>query len=246
MKKLIAGNWKMNTLQAQAKSLAEGLAQHLKSQNDRFEMVICPPSIWLCDVLPHIAGSTLYLGAQDCHYEDSGAFTGNIAPAMLADMGCGFVILGHSERRAQHAESDELIAKKAIKAHENNLTAIICVGEQESERDIGTHEQVVGEQLLKSIPATATADNTVVAYEPVWAIGTGKSATPEDIAVMHQFIRQTLSKKVDRPDNMRILYGGSVKPSNASEVLATPNVDGVLVGGASLRVDDFMAIANSC
>lgn len=246
MKKLIAGNWKMNTSQEDASTLASSLAKGFMSENEKFDMVVCPPAVWLETVGKEISQSAVTLGGQDCHFEGKGAFTGNIAPSMLADIGCSYVIIGHSERRAQHAESDELVAQKAAKAHEAGLIAIICVGEQEADRDNGTQEMIVGNQLLGSIPNTATPDNTVIAYEPVWAIGTGKSATSDDIAAMHQFIRQHLSKKVDRPDNMRILYGGSVKPSNSAEVLSTPNVDGVLVGGASLKSEDFLAIANSC
>lgn len=246
MKKLIAGNWKMNTSQEGAKDLATALASGLPKESDRFDMVVCPPAIWLGDVQSCLSNSAISLGGQDCHYEEKGAFTGNIAPSMLTDIGCTYVILGHSERRAQILESDDLIAQKAAKAHEAGLVTIICVGEQESDRDNGSHEMVVGNQLLGSIPNTATPDNTVIAYEPVWAIGTGKTATIEDIATMHQFIRQHLSKKVDRPDNMRILYGGSVKPSNAGDILSVPNVDGALIGGASLNSEDFLAIANSC
>ena len=246
MKKLIAGNWKMNTSKAEAQSLSQALSTGVQSENDNFDMVICPPAVWLESVGKEISESAVALGGQDCHFENNGAFTGNIAPTMLTDIGCTYVILGHSERRAQLKESDDLIAQKASKAHEAGLIAIICVGEQEADRDAGTQETIVGDQLLGSIPNTATPENTVIAYEPVWAIGTGKTATGEDIAAMHQFIRQHLSKKVDRPDNLAILYGGSVKPANAAEILSTPNVDGVLVGGASLNPEDFLAIANSC
>lgn len=247
MKKLIAGNWKMNTSLEEAKDLAQNLVNTLpEGHADRFDMLICPPSIWLSAVNDIISNSAISLGGQDCHQEDKGAFTGNITAKMLTDIGATYVILGHSERRAQHNESDDLVAKKAEKAHEAGLVTIICVGEQEADREANIEEDIVAKQLQNSIPNTATADNTVIAYEPVWAIGTGKTATVEDIAAMHQFIRQYLSKKVDRPENMRILYGGSAKPGNAQEILSTPNVDGVLVGGASLNADDFMAIAKSC
>ncbi len=164
---------------------------------------------------------------------------------MLADIGCNYVILGHSERRQYHAETDAQIAMKATLCYEKNLTAIICVGETEVQRAEGRHEAIVGEQLARAVPLGATAVNTVIAYEPVWAIGTGKTATPEDVRSMHSFIRQRLKEQLADGANMRILYGGSVKPENAQELLATENVDGALVGGASLKADQFLAIARA-
>lgn len=246
-KKLIAGNWKMNGTGAAADMLAKALAVGIYSEPallEKNEFVVAPPYVHLAQVkafLPEGVG----LSAQDCALTNDGAFTGDISVNMLADIGCDYVILGHSERRQYHAETDEQVAAKANLCYGKNLTAIICVGETEAQRAEGRQEQVVGEQLAKAIPANATAGNTVIAYEPVWAIGTGKTATPEDVKAMHSFIRQRLKEQLAEGGNMRILYGGSVKPDNAEALMSTENVDGALVGGASLKADQFLAIAKA-
>ncbi len=246
-RKLIAGNWKMNGLKADGLALASDLAGRLKGAGAvSFDMLVCPPFPLLFPVHEAIADSPLALGAQDCHAKTSGAHTGDVSPVMLKDAGCRFVILGHSERRADHGETDAEIAAKAVAAHKEGLVAIICVGETEAQRDAGQANAVVSTQLKGSIPEGATAANTVIAYEPVWAIGTGKTATPDDVKAMHAHIRAELDGKVVEPDAVRIRYGGSVKPGNAAELMAVDNVDGALVGGASLKADDFWAIGVSC
>lgn len=206
----------------------------------RAELLICPPFVHLARVRANLGPEphAIMLGAQDCSDKPNGAFTGDVSAAMLADCGCAAVILGHSERRQYHGETDVLINAKAAAAHGAGLLAIICVGETEAQRQAGEHEKTVGQQLENSIPAGATSANTVIAYEPVWAIGTGKTATPDDIASMHAFVR-------GRVGDMRILYGGSMKPDNAAAILSTANVDGGLIGGASLKAADFLAIARS-
>lgn len=239
-KKLIAGNWKMNGTLADAKALAGALG----TPTAHVDVCICPPYLHLGAVLAS-KSSEIGLGAQDCSLKDSGAFTGDVSAAMLKDAGCAYVILGHSERRQYHGESDSLIAEKAKKAHEHGLVSIICVGETEGERSSGIQNAVVVSQLSAAIPSTANAQNLVIAYEPVWAIGTGKTATLDDIKDMHAVIRRFLKEKLDNSDSIRILYGGSVKAENAKEILAIDNVDGALVGGASLKADQFLAIVNA-
>ncbi len=246
-RKLIAGNWKMNGLCADGVALARGVAERLSSAGAiACDLLVCPPATLIWPVSQAVAGSGLAVGGQDCHPKVSGAHTGDIAAAMLAEAGCRYVIVGHSERRQDHAERDALIAAKAAAAHAAGLTAIICVGETEAERDRGEAWTVVGGQLAGSIPAGATAANTVIAYEPVWAIGTGRTATPADVAEIHSQIRADLVRRLETGASVRILYGGSVKPGNAAELMAVPDVDGALVGGASLKVDDFWGIAAAC
>lgn len=246
-RKLIAGNWKMNGLKADGLDLASDLAGRLKGAGPvAFDMLVCPPFPLLFPVGEAIADSPLALGGQDCAPKTSGAHTGDVAPTMLKDAGCRFVILGHSERRADHGESDAVVNTKAVAAHKEGLVAIVCVGETEAQRDAGQANAVVSGQLAGSIPAGANAENTVIAYEPVWAIGTGKTATPDDVKAMHAHIRAELAGKIADPDKVRILYGGSVKPGNAAELMAVDNVDGALVGGASLKADDFWGIATAC
>ncbi len=242
MKKLIAGNWKMNTNRAEALALASELAKRVGSGSDKFDMVVCPPAIWLEAVMGAAKGTSLAVGGQDCHAADKGAFTGNVSAPMLKDLGATYAIVGHSERRQYHGEDNVLVKAKAEAAQKNGLIPIICVGEVEAERNTGKQDEVVGKQLAESLPASGPY---VVAYEPVWAIGTGKTATAADVKNMHDFIRKTLSGRVDRPEAIAILYGGSVKSANAAEILGTPNVDGVLVGGASLQPDEFWAIAQA-
>lgn len=233
---LIAGNWKMNMHAADGRALAEAVAG---GATDVCDVLLCPPATLLATVIDAVADSGVSVGGQDCHAAASGAHTGDIAAEMLADLGCSHVIAGHSERRADHGEDDAAVRAKAEAAHRAGLVAIICVGETEAERDAGKANDVVAGQLQGSLPEGSTAASTVVAYEPVWAIGTGKTATPQDVADMHGHIRALL------PDAsmMQILYGGSVKPANAAELLALDDVDGALVGGASLKAEDFLAIA---
>jgi triosephosphate isomerase len=246
-KKLIAGNWKMNGTVVAAEALAKALSVALGAEPalaDKNEFVVAPPYLHLALVKGFLPAA-MALSAQDCALTHDGAYTGDISVDMLKDIGCDYVILGHSERRQYHTETDENVAAKALLCYEKNLTAIICVGETETERSAGSHEQVVAAQLAKAIPPQATAANTVIAYEPVWAIGTGKTATPDDVKAMHSFIRQRLKEQLAEGGNMRILYGGSVKPDNAEALMSTENVDGALVGGASLKADQFLAIARA-
>ncbi len=249
MKKLIAGNWKMNGTAAAARALAGEIADGLTARpglRERCDVLICPPHVHIEAVMETIrskAAGLISIGGQDCAPEENGAFTGDISAAMLADLGCNYVILGHSERRQHRQESDELIAAKAAAAHAKGLIAIICVGETEKDRDSGLQTAVVGTQLSHSLPPGATAQNTVIAYEPVWAIGTGKTATPGDVGSMHGFIRKKLKERLEDSAFMRILYGGSVKPDNAAALFAVENVDGGLIGGASLKAGQFLDIA---
>ena len=222
-----------------AREIAERVDDKLKGKAD---ILICPPFINMEGVQFECEEADIAVGAQDCSEFDNGAYTGEISASMLAEAQCEYVILGHSERRQYQSEQDDLISKKAVKAHENELITIICVGESESERDSEKQEDVVGAQLEKSVPDCATAENTVIAYEPVWAIGTGKTASTDDIRAMHAFIRAKLQKRFGDGGQFRILYGGSVKPDNASEIFAVPNVNGALIGGASLKADDFVEI----
>jgi triosephosphate isomerase len=242
MKKLIAGNWKMNTTRTEGLALAKTLAERTGAGSDKFEMIVCPPAVWIEAVANTAKGSALAVGGQDAHTADKGAFTGNIAAPMLKELGCKYVILGHSERRQFHAETNDLVRTKAENAIKNGLIPIICVGEVEAERVSGKQDEVVGKQLAESLPASGAY---VIAYEPVWAIGTGKTATADDVKNMHAFIRKSLAGRVDQPASVAILYGGSVKAANAAEILHTLNVDGVLVGGASLQADEFWAIAQA-
>ena len=246
-RKLIAGNWKMNGLKADGVALARDVARRLAVAGPMpVDLLVCPPATLVWPVAEAVAGTGLAVGGQDCHPKASGAHTGDISAAMLAEAGCGYVIVGHSERRQDHGEADALVAAKAAAAHAAGLVAILCVGETEAERDRGEAGTVVGRQLAESIPAGTTAANTVIAYEPVWAIGTGRTATPTDVAEIHALIRADLVGRLETGDAVRILYGGSVKPANARELMAVPDVDGALVGGASLKADEFWAIATSC
>lgn len=249
MKKLIAGNWKMNGNETGAIDLAQDITSGLSSDpslNQYCDFLVCPPFIHLAAVREILkSGQSIMLGAQDCTSHENGAYTGDISANMLKDFGCAQVILGHSERRTFHRESSELVAEKAAMAHQYGLTAIICVGEDEHEREKKQHEKVVAEQLEKSLPASATSKNTVIAYEPVWAIGSGKTASPLDIEEMHRFIRDELQEKLENSEGLRILYGGSVKPGNAREIFAIDNVHGALIGGASLKANDYLAIAQA-
>lgn len=247
-KKLIAGNWKMNGLLADGVELAKGIAAEVKQMGKpECEFLVCPPFTLLGSVKKALRGAKVALGAQDAHFNNKGAHTGDISPEMLKDIGCQYVILGHSERRADHNESNELINKKSVAVHQAGLKAVICIGETLAERDSGKTIDVCSKQILGSVPEDSTAADTVIAYEPVWAIGTGKTPTTQDVQDVHAAVRKVLAKKVGKANanKMRILYGGSVKPSNAKEFLSLPDVDGALIGGASLKVADFMAIAKN-
>ena len=240
MRKLAAGNWKMNGSLAALDEIRALLADHPAPGCD---MLICPPATLLAPMAALAAESGLAVGGQDCHAKPSGAHTGDISAPMLRDAGATYVILGHSERRADHGESDADVHAKTRAAWEAGLIAVVCVGETESQRDAGQTLDVVGTQLSGSLPEGATAANTVLAYEPVWAIGTGRTPTLEQIAEVHGFMRESLTARFGAEANgMPLLYGGSVKPSNAAEIFAIADVDGALVGGASLKAADFGAI----
>ncbi|WP_200913674.1 MULTISPECIES: triose-phosphate isomerase [unclassified Devosia] len=244
---LIAGNWKMNGLSQSLDELTE-LAQLLTTgEAPRAVVVVCPPATILAAVAAQGASSGIMAGGQDCHVEASGAHTGDISAYMLADAGAQFVIVGHSERRANHAENDDIVRAKAEAAIGAGLKPIICVGETESERDGGSAESIVNQQLSRSIPDAAEHHEIVVAYEPVWAIGTGRTPTLEEIAQMHANIRARLVERFgeERGNTLRILYGGSMKPLNAREILNVDNVNGGLIGGASLLAKDFYTIISS-
>ncbi|MEI6797989.1 MAG: triose-phosphate isomerase [Pseudomonadota bacterium] len=240
MKKLAAGNWKMNGTSAALAELSALIAAH---PAPACEMLLCPPATLLAQAAYHTRGTALQIGGQDCHTKASGAHTGDISAAMLKDAGAAYVILGHSERRADHGETNALVKAKAEAALAAQLTAIVCLGETEAQRDAGETLVLCGSQLHGSIPAGATAANLVIAYEPVWAIGTGRTPTLEQIAEVHAFLRAELVKALGEDgQGVRILYGGSVKPSNAANIFAVKDVDGALVGGASLKAVDFGAI----
>ena len=246
---LIAGNWKMNGLQADGLSLASDLAGRMKSGSaHNFEMLVCPPFPLISKVVETVAGSGIVVGGQDCHAQEKGAHTGDTSAWMLKDLGCEYAIVGHSERRTDHAETDAVVKAKAESALAAGIKAIVCVGETLEERDAGKTLDVNKRQVHGSVPAGATAENTVIAYEPVWAIGTGRTATPEQAQEVHHMIRGELVKIVgqDQADAMRILYGGSMNPKNAETLLAQSDIDGGLIGGAALKADDFWTVAQSC
>ena len=241
---LVAGNWKMNGLKAAAAEL--GKIAQAAGGVPKADLLVCPPATLVAAFAAAAKGSRLAIGGQDCHAEASGAFTGDISAEMLRDAGASAVIVGHSERRTYHKETDAQVCAKALAARRAGLVAIVCVGETKDERVAGRALDVVGAQLAGSLPDDATADNLVVAYEPVWAIGTGLTPTPADVGEVHGFIRKQLVARFGAAgEGMRILYGGSVKPSNAKELLGVADVDGALVGGASLKADDFLGIASA-
>ena len=246
---LIAGNWKMNGLRADGLALARDLAARLADHGARgFDMLVCPPAPLLIPVAEAIRDSGLALGGQDCHPERSGAHTGDLSAEMLRDAGCSYVIVGHSERRADHGEGDALVRAKAEAARAAGLVPIVCLGETDAQRAAGDTLAVIEGQLRGSLPRAGDPAALVIAYEPVWAIGTGKTATPDDAAEAHGHIRALLVDELggEIAGGLPILYGGSVKPGNAGELLAVADVDGALVGGASLKAEDFWAIATSC
>ena len=240
MRKLAAGNWKMNGTAASLSEVAALLAAHPAPACD---MLLCPPATLIARMADLAKGSALHVGGQDCHAKASGAHTGDLSAAMLADAGASHVILGHSERRTDHRETDAQVLAKAEAAQVAGLVAIVCIGETEAERDAGRTLDVIGTQLAGSVPQGSRAETLVVAYEPVWAIGTGRTPTIAEIAEVHAFLRARLTARIGaEAAGVRLLYGGSVKPSNAAEIFAVPHVDGALVGGASLKAADFGAI----
>ncbi|MEM7743006.1 MAG: triose-phosphate isomerase [Pseudomonadota bacterium] len=236
---LAAGNWKMNGTAASLDELHELISSVGSSGCD---VMLCLPATLIARAADIAAETSVAIGGQTCHPATSGAHTGDVSAEMLADAGATAVIVGHSERRADHGETDATVRAQATAAWSAGLTAIICVGETEAERDAGRALAVVTEQLMRSIPEGATAANTVIAYEPVWAIGTGRTPSITDIDEMHRGIRAAITSRVDGADAVRLLYGGSMKPSNAAEIMAVEDVDGGLVGGASLKAADFAQI----
>jgi len=241
MRALVAGNWKMNGLASSLTELA-ALKDALAAAPPACTVLVCPPATLIAQAAWHVKGA-FALGGQDCHVQPKGAFTGDISAEMLRDAGASFVILGHSERRQYHGETSEAVAAKARAAWRAGLTAIICIGESEAQRNAGEAPHICRGQLEESVPQEATSANTVIAYEPVWAIGTGRTPTSADIAAMHAHIRSCLTAALGAAgEAMLILYGGSVNPGNASEILGLPQVGGALVGGASLRAADFLKI----
>ncbi|SLN14542.1 Triosephosphate isomerase [Roseovarius albus] len=241
-RKLAAGNWKMNGTSA---ALAELEYLALQHPAPTVDILICPPSTLLTQAAAQ--SGSIAIGAQDCHANTSGAHTGDISAEMISDSGATAVILGHSERREDHDETSEQVRAKARAAHAAGLTAIICLGESEAQRDAANTLDIIAGQLAISTPDTATASNTVIAYEPIWAIGTGRVPTIEQIIEVHDFIREKLIERfgADIGDAIPLLYGGSVKPSNAAEIFTVANVDGALVGGASLKAEDFSPIISA-
>ena len=244
---LIAGNWKMNGLKASLGEF-EAMLAGSSAVSAKADLLVCPPATLVAIFADKAAGAhALSVGAQDCHPEKSGAHTGDISAEMLADAGARAIIVGHSERRTDHGETDLMVRHKAEAAWRAGLVAIVCIGETQQLRDAGQTLQICRSQLELSLPERATAGNLVIAYEPVWAIGTGRTPTTGDVADVHAAIREVLVARFGgEGEKMRVLYGGSVKPSNAAELMAVANVDGALVGGASLKAADFLAIAKGC
>jgi triosephosphate isomerase len=241
LRPLVAGNWKMNGRAASESELAKIIKGAAAPKAD---LMVCPPATLIANFAAAARGSVVAIGAQDCHADASGAHTGDIAAEMLADAGARAVIVGHSERRTDHHETDAQVRAKALAARRAGLIAIVCVGERRAEREAGKTLAVVGQQLDGSLPDGATAGNLVIAYEPVWAIGSGLTPTAADVAQVHAFIRRKLAERYGAEGaGIRILYGGSVKPGNARELLTIANVNGALVGGASLKAEDFLGIA---
>ena len=247
-KKIVAGNWKMNTTPAEGVKLATDIIAKLSEVSKDVTLIVSPPFTHLCCVHDKIEQTPLALSAQNCADEAKGAYTGEVSAAMLKEIGCSFVILGHSERREYYGETNAILSKKLSLAFQNNLTPIFCIGEKLEEREADKHFDVVSNQLQEVVCKLSEADfeKIVIAYEPVWAIGTGKTATSEQAQEMHAYIRKVLSETFGKKaENTPILYGGSCKPSNAQELFSKPDVDGGLIGGASLVADDFIGIAKA-
>ena len=249
MKKLIVGNWKMNGSMEDARVLIANTINSLDAQKEilkKCEVVVCPPFLHIPAVRHAIYGfPELRFGAQNCSAHEDGAHTGEVSASMLRDSSCTYVIVGHSERRTLCKETDEEIGEKVKTALRYDLSPIVCVGETQEEREAGQQQEVVGRQLAAALPKLETYHNLAIAYEPVWAIGSGNAATPQDIQEMHAFIREQLKNYSKAYEDIRILYGGSVKPDNAAVTLSIPNVNGALIGGASLKADSFLAIAKA-
>jgi triosephosphate isomerase len=241
-KPFVLGNWKMNGLRADGEALALRLLESHRRGDRAGTMGICPPATLLAPVAELLRGSAILLGGQDCVPQPSGAYTGDISAPMLADLGCQMVIVGHSERRHGHGETSDLVRAKAAAGLAAGLIVVLCVGETEAERDAGAMIDVLDRQLEGSLPGSGSAENLVIAYEPVWAIGTGRTPSIEDIVTAHAHLRRRVAALVADGDQARLLYGGSVKADNAGPIIAAANVDGVLVGGASLDADQFDAI----
>jgi triosephosphate isomerase len=243
---LIAGNWKMNGLKSSAAEF-EAMLAGAPALAAKADLLVCPPATLIADFADKASGSKVMVGAQDCHPTASGAHTGDLSAEMLADAGARAIIVGHSERRADHGEGDVLVRQKAEAAWRAGVTAIVCIGETRGQRDAGQTLDICGGQLAGSLPDGATAAKLLVAYEPVWAIGTGLTPTAKDVEEVHRFIRGVLTDRFGAEGGrIRILYGGSVKPTNAAELMGVANVNGALVGGASLKAADFLAIAAGC
>lgn len=244
MPKILVGNWKMVGLPEEGSPLLVAVAQ--AAAQSPAQVVVCPPAIWIERVVAKFVGVPVSVGGQDCHSEPQGAYTGDIAAPMLKAAGCTHVIVGHSERRATYNESSASVQRKAARAIEAGLIPIICIGETLAERESGKADEVVTQQLRESLPATAKAGNFVLAYEPVWAIGSGKIPSMEDISQMHAVIVSVAAQLLSlAPSAVSVLYGGSVKPDNAAAILATPGVAGVLVGGASVKAEEFCRIIDA-
>jgi triosephosphate isomerase len=245
-RKLIVGNWKMNGLREAGDALAENLATKALANPPSSDVVVCPPATLLAKVNRAFEASAIALGAQDCHAAEKGAHTGDVSAEMLRDAGCEYVMVGHSERRTDHAEDNAAVQAKASAVNRAGMTAIVCVGETGAERDAGDTLNILGRQAARSLPPGADGANTVVAYEPVWAIGSGRTPTLAEIAAVHHHIRVTLATEYgSAAEGIRVLYGGSVNASNAIEILAVDAVDGALVGGASLKADHFWQIVEA-
>lgn len=241
---LVAGNWKMNGLKASLSELSAIREGVMAGGAGRAQTAICPPATLVMAAADLASGSSLAIGGQDCHSKETGAHTGDVSAQMLKDAGAAYAIVGHSERRTDHQETSAQVKAKAEAAIAAGLTAIVCVGESEAQRRAGETLAVVGKQLEESWPAGGSAASLVIAYEPIWAIGTGLTPTPADVAEVHDFIRGVALRLAGAEGaGIRLLYGGSVKPSNAAELMAVSNVDGALIGGASLKASDFLAIA---
>lgn len=241
---LVAGNWKMNGLRASLEQLS-ALKSIVQTDLPQCDVLICPPFTLISQAAIALNGTVIALGSQDCHANTSGAHTGDVSADMVADMGASYAIVGHSERRADHGESSELVSAKAQAAIGSGLTAIICVGETQQQRDAGETLSVIESQLKDSLPPRANAGSVVIAYEPVWAIGTGLTPSADDVAEVHAYIRGQLESLMDTGSSVRILYGGSVKAANAGELMDVANVNGALVGGASLKASDFNGILDA-
>ena len=242
---LIAGNWKMNGLSEQLEEV-EKIAEGSRDTGGQVDILICPP-VTLLRTVRDAAAPAIFVGAQNCHTKEKGAHTGEISAEMLRDAGASHVIVGHSERRSDHGECCTTVRRKVEAAHRAGLIAIVCVGESSEEREAGTALSVLETQLRDSLLDAVTAENTIVAYEPIWAIGTGKTASADDVKEVHSHLRRRLIERFGEEigGSIRLLYGGSVQPANAASLLSVPNVDGALVGGASLKAKDFLAICEA-